>query len=170
MLKKTAIFQVVLFCVSLSGLLAEKQVTYEVCEHFKSVQEQIESRWRDFQMNREFKVFEPGKSDAVLKEEFENLHATRERIWTTVEYERAQNLFAADLIRAPGCAAFAYNNTVSYYNASTIYLGGKRYIACEGPRLKDIPNFFRLLVTHHVTHLVRLTDSYEGETKKVVPK
>lgn len=48
-------------------------------------------------------------------------------------------------------------------------LGGKYYIACEGPRSKDIPKFFNLLATHHVTHLVRLTDSYEGKTKKCHP-
>jgi len=39
----------------------------------------------------------------------------------------------------------------------------------EGARSKDIPKFFDLLTSHQVTHLVRLTDSYERETKKCHP-
>lgn len=185
MLKKPLFFQVVLsvFCISLNAnqdlrFQAEKPLAWaslpiitqdEVGEHFKSVQKQAESRWRAFQINREFKGFKPGKSDVVLKEEFENLHKTRESMWSTLGYELAQNLIAADLVRAPGCVAFAYNNTVPDYNASTICLGDQYYVACEGPRSKDVPTFFNLLVTHHITHLVRLTDSHEGETKKCHP-
>lgn len=134
-----------------------------------SVEKQVASRWNAFQANREFKPFEIGKSDAILKEELEEIKKTRELLWTTVGYETADALILGDLVRAPGCAAFAYNNTVPSYNASTLVLGGKAYIACEGPRSKDIPSFFKLLSSHQVTHLVRLTDSYEGEKKKCHP-
>lgn len=168
MLKRLVFFQVFfsVFCISLGASQDLEKSSYE---HFDSVREQVENRWRAFQVNREFKPFEMGKSDVVLKEEFENMHKTREFIWTTFGYERAENLVAADLVRAPGCVAFAYNNTVPNFNASTICLEDQCAIACEGPRSKDIPNFFNLLVTHHITHLVRLTDSYEGETKKCHP-
>lgn len=138
-------------------------------EHSKSVQEEASSRWEAFQKEKTFHLFTPDKSDVELQQEFEILHATRASIWTTANYDLAQHLIADDLIRAPGCVAFAYNNTVPYYNASTIHLGNRRYIACEGPRSKDIPKFFQLLATQGVTHLVRLTDSYEGEIKKCHP-
>ncbi|HSX26490.1 MAG TPA: tyrosine-protein phosphatase [Chlamydiales bacterium] len=134
-----------------------------------SLQEKVESRWRAFQKGRQFKGFEAGKSDAALEDEFENIEKTRRFIWTTAGYEIAEHLILNDLVRAAGTEAFAYNNTVPYYNASTIYLGDKPYIACEGPRSKDVPNFFKLLTTHRVTHLVRLTGSYEGEEKKCHP-
>lgn len=141
----------------------------ELAEHFQSVEEQVKNRWHIFQNNREFKLFTPERSDDELKCEFENLQNTREFIWTTLGYNLAEHLVQADLIRAPGCVAFAYNNTVPYYNASTIYFGNRHYIASEGPRSKDIPKFFNLLTSHRVTHLLRLTDAYEGETKKCHP-
>lgn len=134
-----------------------------------SVKTQIETRWEAFQENRKFQPFQPGRSDAELKQEFEALQETRLLIWSTPGYEFAQNLIDADLIRAPGCIAFDFNNTVPNYNASTIYLGNRYSIACEGPRSKDIPKFFQLLTSQHVTHLVRLTSSYEGWSKKCHP-
>jgi len=133
------------------------------------VKEQIENRWSAFQRTLAFQIFQPGRSEDVLKEEFETIRKTREWMWKTPGYELAQHLIEADLIRAPGCVAFGFNNTVPYYNASTIYLGDAVYIACEGPRSKDIPSFFQLLTTHGITHVVRLTDAYEGETKKCHP-
>lgn len=142
---------------------------YERSERYISAKGQAENLWNAFQANREFKLFEQGKTDQALKEEFEALHKTRTFMWTTAGYEPAQHLIVADLIRAPGCAAFAYNNTVPYYNASTISIGDQHYIACEGPRSKDIPAFFKLLATENVTHLVRLTGSYEAWSKKCHP-
>lgn len=138
-------------------------------ESYASVKTQAENRWQAFQADREFKEFKAGKSDAKLKEEFEDIHKTRLSLWTTSGYEFAQNLITEDLIRAPGCIAFDFNNTVSYYNASTICLGDRCYIACEGPRSKDISKFFNLLISQHVTHLVRLTSSYEAWAKKCHP-
>jgi protein tyrosine phosphatase len=134
-----------------------------------TIEEQVEKRWQAFQENRTFMPFEPGKSDQALEGEFENIRNTRSLLWTTPGYELAQHLIANDLVRATGCVAFAYNNTVPYYNASTMCLSGQRHIACEGPRSKDISSFLNLLKSHHVTHLVRLTDAYEGETKKCHP-
>ncbi|HSX37299.1 MAG TPA: hypothetical protein VLE95_00535 [Chlamydiales bacterium] len=119
--------------------------SYEIGDQFISAKRQAENLWKAFQASREFKPFQSEKTDQALKAEFENLHKTRTFMWTTAGYKRAEHLIAADLIRAPGCVAFAYNNTVPYYNASTISLGDKCYIACEGPRSKDIPG----------THLLR---------------
>ncbi|OGN65454.1 MAG: hypothetical protein A3E80_05890 [Chlamydiae bacterium RIFCSPHIGHO2_12_FULL_49_9] len=165
---KRSIFKVA-FGVSVFFFGAMQAEAHEMDQHFATVQKHVENRWRDFQANREFKLFEPGKSDAVLKEEFADILKTRASVWETHGYEFAQHLVDNDLIRAPGCGAFSYNNTAHYYNASTIYLGDLPYVACEGPRSKDVPKFFNLLRNSQVTHLVRLTDSHEGETKKCHP-
>jgi protein-tyrosine phosphatase len=182
MFRKSIIFHLSLFCTS---LFASQTFSYqldncvswinlavtppEISAHFTTVRDQVQARWQAFQTNRIFKPFEIGKSDSILEEEFENIRCMRSFIWTTAGYELAQHLIDADLIRAPGCVAFAYNNTVPYYNASTMCLNNQCHLACEGPRSKDIPKFFDLLATHRVTHLVRLTDSYEGDTKKCHP-
>lgn len=129
----------------------------------------FERLWEIFQDKREFAPFKSGKSDRALQEEFENLHTARTAVWALPEYEMAHHLVAEGLVRAPGCSAFSYNNTVSYYNASTVYLGDIQAIACEGPRSKDVPAFFRMLARENITHLVRLTGAYEGWSKKCHP-
>lgn len=132
-----------------------------------SVKSEVDERWHAFR--RQCRLFEMGKSDAALEEEFEELHENRLRLWAMPEYARAQHLIDADLVRASECVAFAYNNTVPYYNSSTMYLGDRSFLACEGPRKKDVPNFFQLLTTCRVTHLVRLTDSHEDGVDKCHP-
>ncbi|MEI6531486.1 MAG: tyrosine-protein phosphatase [Chlamydiota bacterium] len=183
MFKKSLIFQIILsgLCLSLNAheLSSTSHKTQntgicdsthdEIARHFQSVKKHIALRWTAFQDTQEFKLFVPEKSDAILKQEFENIHATRELMWTTPLYAPADHLVLKDLIRAPGCVAFDFNNTTPIYNASTMYIGDKPYIACEGPRSKDIPSFFKLMTGAKVTHLVRLTDSYEGDTKKCHP-
>jgi hypothetical protein len=138
-------------------------------EDYTAINELIEKRWEEFQSDRSFRPFAAGKSEEALEAEFREIQKTRESIWGTVGYEEAGHLIVGDLVRAPGCVAFGFNNTVPDYNASTIWLNGRNYIACEGPRSKDIPSFFKMLRKHHATHLVRLTDSYEGEIKKCHP-
>jgi len=141
----------------------------DIREHFALVQNRVKERWQVFQADRIFIPFEFEKTDAVLEKEFENIRNVRSSVWTTSGYELAQHLIINDLVRAPGCVAFAYNNTVPYYNASTMSINDEYYIACEGPRSKDVSKFFDVLTTYQVTHLVRLTDAYEGETKKCHP-
>lgn len=158
------VFGAAIFVIfSFSSLQASHPASYP------SVKAQVENRWQAFQAGREFKEFKPGKSDSELKEEFETIHKTRLSIWTTAGYEFAQSLIAKDLIRTPDCIAFDFNNTVPYFNASTICLGDRCSIACEGPRLKDISKFFNLLTSQHATHLVRLTNCYEAWTEKCYP-
>ena len=178
MLKKFILFQLIIcvFCISLKAspsLSSYADISIssqqEIGEQFKTVRDQIEQRWDAFQKNRKFKLFEIGKPDAALAEEFAIILKIREYIWTTPGFEVAEHLIINNLVRAPGCVAFDFNNTVPNFNASTICLKDKIYFACEGPRSKDIPSFFKLLTTHRVTHLVRLTAPYEGETKKCHP-
>ena len=170
MLIRSFLFAIAIFNLSAFAESSAHFVsTQETKEHFSLTKERFEQRWEAFQKDRKFKPYEMGKTDAALTGEFEEILDTRQKVWATPGFEIAENLMIGDYVRAPGCVAFGFNNTVLNYNASTIYMEDKVYIACEGPRSKDIPNFFQLLTTHHVTHLVRLTDSYEGETKKCHP-
>jgi|GEM_PF-1182633 len=138
--------------------------------HFNAAKEQIEMRWRDFQSYRTFKPFSPGIPDEVLQKEFENIHETRKKIWETPHYLPAEILLKRDLVRAaPECAAFSFNNTTPEYNASSLFLKERLYIACEGPRSKDIESFFNLLKSCKITHLVRLTDAFEENIEKCHP-
>lgn len=135
--------------------------------HFKLVKEQVEKRWRDFQSYRNFEPFRPGKSNEALEIEFENIQEIRKQIWETPDYAPAKILLELDLVRAaPECTAFSYNNTTPDYNASSLFLGERLYIACEGPRLKDVDSFFKLLKSCKITHLVRLTDAFEEKVEK----
>lgn len=138
-------------------------------ESFSSIKVQIDNRWQIFQANRNFILFEPGRSDREIANEFEKVRRLRTAEWRKPHYQFAHHLFTSDLIRSPGNCAFAYNNTVAFYNASTMCLNGRGYIACEGPRSKDLTNFFSLLTSQNVTHLVRLTDSHEGTIEKCHP-
>lgn len=163
--------------IAIAALFANLPLYTEICsiyvqssdEQFASIKQSFEGLWQSFRANREFTPFQSGRTDESLKREFVNLHRTREHLWTTAGYELASYLMKEDLIRAPGCVAFAYNNTVPYYNSSTICLKDRCCIACEGPRSKDVLAFFRLLASQGVTHLVRLTGSYEAWSKKCHP-
>lgn len=161
------------FCAYLNAYYEDLPIDFgkvrEIREQLSVSKQETENLWNAFKENREFQLFHPGKTDQELKREFKELHKIRKLVWAMPGYEMAQNLVEADLIRAPGCGAFAYNNTVDDYNASTIWLYDKCYIACEGPRSKDVPSFFKLLARLHVTHLVRLTNSYDGWLKKCHP-
>lgn len=127
-------------------------------------------RWERVKQGREFIPFQIGRKTADLEEEFKQLDKDRFHIWScNPHYEISLSLVDTDCAREKNCIAFAYNNTVPYYNASTIHLSNFRCIACEGPRSKDISKFFRMLVAHRVTHLVRLTASHEGELEKCHP-
>ena len=142
--------------------------------------EGFQHRWEIFaKKHRPFAPFQPGRSEENLKKEFRSLQTLRGQVYyirpesknkrSTLLYEIAPSLLSEDLLRLPPKGAFTYNNTTPYFDASTIFLGKRCYIACEGPRSKDIPAFFTMLSTQQVTHLVRLTPSIEGKQKKCHP-
>ncbi|MCE5293966.1 MAG: hypothetical protein LLF94_05075 [Chlamydiales bacterium] len=138
-------------------------------EHLEHVQKQVEARWKIFSANKTFTYFETAKTDLELTNEFIAILDTRKEVWTATEYARAHHLVDKKQIRHPHCIAFAYNHTVKNYNASTVFINDRPYIACEGPKRKSVPAFFNLLSTLEVTHLVRLTDAKEGKKRKCHP-
>ncbi len=137
--------------------------------HFTDVKEEARKRWKAFQEGKKFVPFKPGRSDKELEDEFEELCKIRKDVWMLPEYGVAEHLIYNGHVRYESLTAFHYNNSASYYNASTIFLEDRPYIALQGPRSRDVRRFFKLLKSMHVTHLVRLTDAYEGKREKCSP-
>lgn len=148
------------------GFLFHVALFADTLPEFVPMNEEFKVRWETFAEGRTFAPFYEGKSDKEIETEFSKLHKTRLNIWNTPSYERAQWLIDEDHIRVPICAAFAFNNAYPLYNSSTIRLANRTTIACEGPRSKDVPHFFDMCKHCSVTHLVRLTGSFDGWTKK----
>ncbi len=174
--KSCAIFLLVFSCYSANLLQGRSTHPYvsarcakEQSRHFEHVKKQVDLRWDDFKGKNSFALFKPGKSDEELEAEFSSIITARKQAWTKSSYKKAAHLLSNNLVRYNSCVAFAYNNTVDDYNASTVVLGDKIYIACEGPRSRHMPNFFGLLHKLQATHLVRLTGSREGKKVKCHP-
>ncbi len=79
---------------------------------YAEIKPEVEKRWLIFQTDKEFKEFRPGISDSELEKEFEEIRKMRFSMWATAEYAVAEHLVTEDLVRAPGCTAFPFNNTV----------------------------------------------------------
>ncbi len=141
----------------------------DVKRHFADVRKEAIQRWDAFCAGREFVPYSPGRTDSELAQEFEELDKIRRDIWLLPEYAVAQPLITNDHVRYTNGAAFGYNNSASYYNASTMFIENRPYVALQGPRTKEVKRFFTLLKSLRVTHLVRLTDAYEGAKGKMQP-
>lgn len=150
-----------------------------ITEAFEIAEGDFQDRWEVFEDGRKFTPFTPGRSDEEIMNEFEEIDKTRFRVWyrnpdspikeAAIGYEPSLSILFDEGARVKNCVAFAYNNLVQYYNASAMAFSRRYAIACEGTRAKDVHKFFTLLTQFQVTHLVRLTASHEGETKKCHP-
>ncbi|MEI6242572.1 MAG: tyrosine-protein phosphatase [Chlamydiota bacterium] len=155
--------------VSVSPQLPKEQIA----EEFFQAKEGFLDRWEAFRKDKKFIPFQKGKSDEILEKEFCQIQEVRHGVWftnpcevirePTEGYDVAKSLLFEDLSRARNCMAFSYNNTTPYYNASTMDIGLFQCIACEGPRVTEVNRFFQMLISYHVTHLVRLTAAKEGD-------
>lgn len=161
--------------VNIAPLLPKEAIVQQFQKHAQ----EFEKRWKTFQSDRAFAPFQANRKEADLEHEFLQLNEERYKTWyrnpsdaikeSMPGYEISLPILFEDEARCKNCIAFAYNNVTKYYNASSMALGGRFSIACEGPRSKDVPHFFSMLSEFQVTHLVRLTPSHEGETKKCHP-
>lgn len=148
-------------------------------QQFYAAEQKFAERWEVFQQDKEFVPFQVGRTDAELEIEFQEVDHVRHHVWyrnpesaikeSMPGYEISLPLIFQDKARCRNCLPFDYNTLTPYYNASAMNLFGRHSIACEGTRSKDIPHFYTLLYEYQVTHLVRLTASYEGENKKCHP-
>jgi len=141
-------------------------------EHLFQVKQNIVKRWLVLKkLKQSFVNYSKNKSDSEIKEEFCKLHSLRQSLWyknptssphiSNKDYMVAQDLLAKGYYRRADNIAFAYNRTDSSYNASTILINGLHFIALQEPDKNTLNAFFKFLLNHRVSILVRLKPKEE---------
>jgi protein tyrosine phosphatase len=141
-------------------------------EHLAQVKQDIDKRWLVLKKSKHsFAKYSKNKSDSEIKEEFCKLHSLRQNLWyknpassphiSNKDYMVAQDLLAKGFYRRADNIAFAYNRTDSSYNASTILINGLHFIALQEPDKNTLNAFFKFLLNHRVSVLVRLKPKEE---------
>ncbi len=139
--------------------------------HRKEVQSEIEKRWEKvLQQKSSFAPYEK-KSDQEIIKEFHQLNLFRQHLWyrnpeqsphiCQEDYMAAQDLLEKGYYRFAGNIAFAYNRTDSSYNASTVLIEGYHFIAMQEPNEMILNLFFKFLINHQVSLLVRVKSEHE---------
>ena len=140
-------------------------------QHVDEVKKEITARWQKVKKTRpSFKAYAK-KTEAEIISEFEDIQNFRLGLWyrnpqnspriCQADYRAAQTLLEKGLYRSINNIAFAYNNTDPTYNASTIVINDRHFIALQEPDPKILPLFFRFLINHGVSLLVRLKPEHE---------
>lgn len=140
-------------------------------KHKDQVQQEIEKRWdKVLQIKSSFSPYAK-KSDQEIKKEFQALQCFRMNLWyknpdespriCQEDYMISQDLLEKGHYRVITNIAFVYNRTDSSYNASTILLEGYHFIALQEPNNDILNLFFKFLVNHQISVLVRVKPEQE---------
>ncbi len=167
-------------------------------KHKEEVMGELTKRWEKvLQKKDSFAPYEK-KSDQDILKEFQKLQIFRQHLWYSnpgksphicqEDYMAAQDLLEKGYYRTLNNIAFAYNCTDSTYNASTVLIEGYHFIALQEPNEKILNLFFKFLINHQVSILVRvkpenefskahsvkywdgrLTNSHNGSSLNIMP-
>lgn len=140
-------------------------------KHKDNVQLEIEKRWEKvLQKKPSFAPYKK-KHEQEIRKEFQELQCFRINLWCrnlegslcicNEDYMVAQDLLEKGYYRMINNIAFAYNRTDSSYNASTVLLEGYHFIALQEPNEKILNLFFKFLINHQVSILVRVKPAQE---------
>lgn len=140
-------------------------------KHIANVKQGITKRWQTVEnLKSSFTPFAE-KSDSEILEEFNHLHAFRQRLWyrnpnaspriTTADYMPSQRLLETGHYRTVNNVAFDYNVTDGTYNASTVLITGHHFLALQEPNESNLNQFFKILINNHAGILVRVKTSNE---------
>ncbi|MDP1724117.1 MAG: tyrosine-protein phosphatase [Alphaproteobacteria bacterium] len=140
-------------------------------KHIEEVDTQIQQRWAKLKANKASFARYQKKSDGIIREEFRKLHLMRQNLWyrnpegsphiSQLDYMLDQRLLEKGLYRTVNNMAFSYNCVDSTYNASTILVNGFHFIALMEPLESTLLSFFKLLINHGASILVRLKPEEE---------
>ncbi len=132
---------------------------------------QIQLRWQKLELIKPLFEFYSVKSDKDIFDEFEKLDRLRKALWYInpdtsprichEDYMIDQDILEKNLFRDIRNIAFAYNSLSHNYNASTIFINQYHFIALQEPAHDQVSLFYKLLLNHHVTGLVRLKPEHE---------
>lgn len=140
-------------------------------KHIAKVNGGVVQRWEKLKsLKRSFTPYLQ-KSESEIREEFKQLHAFRQHLWfrdpntspriAQADYLPAQRILAGEYYRQINNIAFDYNLTDESYNASTVLIQGHHFIALQEPNQHNLSQFFKLLINHHVSILVRVKTANE---------
>jgi protein tyrosine phosphatase len=141
-------------------------------ENLNNIAQNIDQRWTKLKQKKpSFAPYNNKKSDVEIRKEFEELDRIRQALWylkpesspliSNVDFMIAQDILEKGYYRRADNIAFAYNRTDGSYNASTILINGLRFIALQEPSSQSINLFFKLLINHRTSILVRLKPQNE---------
>lgn len=142
------------------------------------IQDQIERRWAKLRkIKRSFALYQK-KSEEEIREEFSQIQQVRQNLWyrnpqdsphvCQEDYMIDQTLLEKGYYRTINNIAFAYNCTDATYNASTVLLNNHHFIALMEPLAELVPLFFKLLINHQASILVRLKPEEEYVDKGTI--
>ncbi len=139
-------------------------------QHLFEVEAQFQDRWNKVKKKISFIPYKK-KSEESIREEFRKLHLFRQNLWyrnpegsphiCQKDYMVDQRLLEKGLYRTIENIAFSYNCTDGSYNASTILIHGHHFIALMEPLELMRMSFFKLLINHGASILVRLKPEEE---------
>lgn len=139
--------------------------------HINKVRHRVEKRWEEIKSQKIRFAPYTKKNDQEIIDEFQNLQTFRQQIWYRnpnesphvchKNYKVAQDLLEKGYYRSVRNIAFAYNRTDSSYNASTVLINDRHFIALQEPSPEILPLFFKFLINHNVSILVRLKPEKE---------
>ena len=135
------------------------------------IETDIQKRWSDVVKKKKSFAFYGQKTDEEIHQEYRELDKFRLHMWyrdpnasphvCQQDYKVAQALLEKGLYHVISSIAFDYNCTDNTYNASTILMGDQHFIAMQEPNPNTQPLFFKLLINHHASILVRLKPEFE---------
>lgn len=142
-----------------------------ISQHLSHVTKELNHRWQKVKTLKNSFIPYAQKSEIEVREEFNQLQEFREQLWfrdptsspriCQADYLPAQRILAGEHYRQINNIAFDYNLTDESYNASTILIGGHHFIALQEPNVHNLNKFFKLLMNHHVSILVRVKTAGE---------
>lgn len=147
-------------------------------KHKEEVHNELTKRWKKvLQKKNSFAPYKK-KSDQEILNEFQELQTFRQHLWYSnpgksphicqEDYMIAQNLLEKGYYRTLNNIAFAYNCTDNTYNASTVLIEDYHFIALQEPSEKILNLFFKFLINHQVSILVRVKPDHEFSKKNSV--
>ncbi len=139
--------------------------------HKENVRIELTKRWEKVLQKKDFFAPYKKKSDEEILKEFQEIQLFRLNLWYSnpeksphicqEDYMVSQALLEKGYYRTLNNIAFAYNCTDSTYNASTVLIEGYHFIALQEPNEKILNLFFKFLINHQVSILVRVKPEHE---------
>lgn len=134
--------------------------------HKENVRKGVDERWQKvLDLKKDFAPFSH-KSDQELINEMKAIHQFRLNLWyesgslnpriSTLDYMVSQAHLIHGLFRHTNLMAFDYNKVDESYNASTVLIGDRHFVAMMEPRDELARLFWQFFINQRIFMLVRV--------------